>query len=378
LKLFISILTFSCLLLASPLYGQSKFKDKGKRASLVEIKKVKVVKISEKTNAIGRLVALDPIIVSSKINQEILKIHFKIGDNVKKNDLLFTLASNDIIRNINQITAELKLEKKTLNLLKEQLSLRVSKAKNAKNLKEKKIITQDNLDNVNISLLQNKQQIALREYNILKLKISLDENKENLAFAKILSPVDGNIISIQAQTGALISKGKILATILANGLNEIETDLRSELASKIIIGSEVNIINDKANYKGEVRGIVNSENIRTGTRKVRISLNEGLPKSLSASGTRFSLVIPIGKSLPRLLIPKDALISKGNKQIVYYFEKGLAKQKFVKIGKSVGNKIEILGGLEEGQLVVVKGNENLRPNQPIKIKMHKQNKKKLK
>ena len=376
MKLFISILTFSCLLLSSPLYGQSKFKDKGKRASLVEIKKVKVVKISEKTNAIGRLVALDPIIVSSKINQEILKVHFKIGDDVKKNDLLFTLASKDIIRNIKQITAELKLEEKTLNLLKEQLSLRDSKAKNAKNLKERKIITQDNLDNVNISLLQNKQQIAQREYNILKLKISLDENKENLTFAKILSPVDGNIITIQAQTGALISKGKILASILANGLNEIETDLRSELASKIIIGSEVNIINDKTNYKGKVRGIVNSENIRTGTRKVRITLNESLPKSLSASGTRFSLEISIGKSLPRLLIPKDALISRGNKQIVYCFEKGLAKQKLVKIGISVGNKIEILGGLEEGQLVVVKGNENLRPNQSIKIKIHKQNKKK--
>ena len=376
MKLFISILTFSCLLLASPLYGQSKFKDKGKRASLVEIKKVKVVKISEKTNAIGRLVALDPIIVSSKINQEILKVHFKIGDDVKKNDLLFTLASKDIIRNIKQITAELKLEEKTLNLLKEQLSLRDSKAKNAKNLKERKIITQDNLDNVNISLLQNKQQIAQREYNIIKLKISLDENKENLTFAKILSPVDGNIISIQAQTGALISKGKILASILANGLNEIDTDLRSELPSQIIIGSEVNIINDKTNYKGEVRGIVNSENIRTGTRKVRITLNESLPKSLSASGTRFSLEISIGKSLPRLLIPKDALISRGNKQIVYCFEKGLAKQKLVKIGISVGNKIEILGGLEEGQLVVVKGNENLKPNQSIKIKIHKQNKKK--
>ncbi len=376
MKLYISILTFMCLFFASPLHAQSKFKDKSKRASLVEIEKVKVVKVSEKTNAIGRLVALDPIIVSSKINQEILKIHFKIGDNIKKNDLLFTLASKDIIRNIKQINAELKLEEKTLNLLKEQLSLRDSKAKNAKNLKERKIITQDNLDNVNISLLQNKQQIAQREYNIIKLKISLDENKENLTFAKILSPVDGNIITIQGQTGALISKGKILASILANGLNEIETDLRSELASKIIIGSEVNIINDKTNYKGKVRGIVNSENIRTGTRKVRITLNESLPKSLSASGTRFSLEISIGKSLPRLLIPKDALISRGNKQIVYCFEKGLAKQKLVKIGISVGNKIEILGGLEEGQLVVVKGNENLRPNQSIKIKIHKQNKKK--
>jgi len=376
MKLFISILTFMCLFFTYSLNAQSKFKDKSKRASLVEIEKVKVVKVSEKTNAIGRLVALDPIIISSKINQEILKVHFKIGDDVKKNDLLFTLASKDIIRNIKQINAELKLEEKTLNLLKEQLSLRDSKAKNAKNLKERKIITQDNLDNVNISLLQNKQQIAQREYNIIKLKISLDENKENLTFAKILSPVDGNIITIQGQTGALISKGKILASILANGLNEIETDLRSELASQIIIGSEVNIINDKTNYKGKVRGIVNSENIRTGTRKVRITLNESLPKSLSASGTRFSLEISIGKSLPRLLIPKDALISRGNKQIVYCFEKGLAKQKLVKIGISVGNKIEILGGLEEGQLVVVKGNENLRPNQSIKIKIHKQNKKK--
>jgi len=61
---------------------------------------------------------------------------------------------------------------------------------------------------------------------------------------------------------------------------------------------------------------------------------------------------------------------------LYIVLKGLAKQKLVKIGISVGNKIEILGGLEEGQLVVVKGNENLRPNQSIKIKIHKQNKKK--
>ena len=69
-----------------------------------------------------------------------------------------------------------------------------------------------------------------------------------------------------------------------------------------------------------------------------------------------------------MLIHKDALISKGQKQIVYIFDKGLAKQNFVKIGLSIGNKIEIIDGIKEGQLVVIKGNENLRPNQSIKIK----------
>ena len=102
-------------------------------------------------------------------------------------------------------------------------------------------------------------------------------------------------------------------------------------------------------------------------------MSDPLPKNLSASGTRFSLYISIGESAPRLLIPKDALIPRGKKQIVYLFNKGLAKQSFVKTGVSLGSKIEILNGLKEGQLVVVKGNENLRPNQGIKIKRNKKN-----
>ena len=101
---------------------------------------------------------------------------------------------------------------------------------------------------------------------------------------------------------------------------------------------------------------------------MRVALNKALPKTLNVTGTRFSLKIPVGKSSPRLLIHKDALISKGQKQIVYIFDKGLAKQNFVKIGLSIGNKIEIIDGIKEGQLVVIKGNENLRPNQSIKIK----------
>jgi hypothetical protein len=58
----------------------------------------------------------------------------------------------------------------------------------------------------------------------------------------------------------------------------------------------------------------------------------------------------------------------GERQFVYLYEKGLAKRTFVRTGISVGDNIEILNGLKEGEIVVIKGNENLRPNQPIKIK----------
>ena len=368
MKILISIIVFLSVFVSYPLYAQSALKNESKRASLVEVKKVKIFNIAEKTNTIGRSVAINPTIISSKINQEILKIHFKIGDNVKKNDLLFTLNSKDIVRDIKQISAELKYEEQTLNFLDKQSTLRKSKLSNAKNLRKQNIITQDNLDNVNITLLQNQQQIAKAKYNIKRLKILLEKNKEDLKLSKIKSPVNGNIISIDAKIGALTSRGQVLASIVGNGSNEIETDLRSDLASIVKIGSEVEIIHNNSSYFGKVRGIVNLENMRTSTRKLRISLNEILPKNLNTSGTRFSLYIPVGESKRRLLIPKDALIPRGKQKVVYIFDKGMAKQSFIKTGVSVGNKIEILKGLNEGQLVVVKGNENLRPNQTIKIK----------
>ena len=52
---------------------------------------------------------------AQEINQEILKIHFKIGDEVKKNDVLFTLDVKNILRNIKRISAELDSAKLTFS-----------------------------------------------------------------------------------------------------------------------------------------------------------------------------------------------------------------------------------------------------------------------
>ena len=380
MKIYYIFLIMLNFFITSTLLAQSNSRNANKRASLVEVQKVSLINIAETTETIGRLVALDPIIISAKINQEVLKVHFLIGDNIKKNDLLITLESKDILRNIKQISSELLFENQLVDLLKKQLELRLSKEKNAENLKNQKIITQDNLDTISIVVLQNQQQIAQREYNIKKLKILLGKAKDDLTNAKVLSPINGNIILLDIKKGGLIQKGKVIASILADGSKEIETDLRAESAARVILGSKVIISNNQYIFNGKIRGIVNIENIRTGTRKVRVALNKVLPKTLNVTGTRFALKIPVGKSSPRLLIHKDALISKGQKQIVYIFDKGLAKQYFVKIGLSIGNKIEIIDGIKEGQLVVIKGNENLRPNQSIKIKKknksYKKNKKK--
>ena len=86
---------------------------------------------------------------------------------------------------------------------------------------------------------------------------------------------------------------------------------------------------------------------------------------------RIQVRVPINDGKPRLIIPKDGLIADGIEKLVYIVEKNKVKRKTVTLGQSFKDQIEIKSGINEGDLVVIKGNENIRPNQSVKIKKNK-------
>ena len=63
----------------------------------------------------------------------------------------------------------------------------------------------------------------------------------------------------------------------------------------------------------------------------------------------------------------DALLIKNGSTIVYVIEDNIAKLKTVKTGIPYQDSIEIIKGLNEGEKVVTRGNERLRPNQKVQI-----------
>jgi len=90
MKYILSIILVIFFSISSSQAQYSK-KNKGTRVTLVDVANVQNKNVEEKTTAIGRLVALNPIIVSSKISQEILKIHFIIP--------LYIIKINSILHN---------------------------------------------------------------------------------------------------------------------------------------------------------------------------------------------------------------------------------------------------------------------------------------
>ena len=62
---------------------------------------------------------------------------------------------------------------------------------------------------------------------------------------------------------------------------------------------------------------------------------------------------------------KDAIIPRSGESVVFAAIDGKAVRLVLKLGDAVGNRFEVLDGLKLGDLVVVRGNERLRPGQSI-------------
>jgi len=75
--------------------------------------------------------------------------------------------------------------------------------------------------------------------------------------------------------------------------------------------------------------------------------------------------VPVSAPRDVLSVPKDALVQGRGGWTVFVAADGKAQPRNVQIGVALGNRYEVTQGLSEGDLVVVRGNERLRPGQDI-------------
>ncbi|MED5360737.1 MAG: efflux RND transporter periplasmic adaptor subunit, partial [Pseudomonadota bacterium] len=66
-----------------------------------------------------------------------------------------------------------------------------------------------------------------------------------------------------------------------------------------------------------------------------------------------------------LTVHKDAVTTRGNGKFVVVINANKAKPTKVELGDAVGDRFTVTSGLKQGDIVVVRGNETLRPGQKV-------------
>ena len=78
-----------------------------------------------------------------------------------------------------------------------------------------------------------------------------------------------------------------------------------------------------------------------------------------------TLQIPIGEGKKAITIHKDAILKREGISLAYVVKNNKVEIRPLKLGEAVNNRFIVYKGVEINELVVIKGNERLRPGQEV-------------
>lgn len=196
---------------------------------------------------------------------------------------------------------------------------------------------------------------------------ALARTRYDLHHMVLRAPFDGVVVERMAQPGQYVDLGEAAARLLDIASLEIEADIPVDLMVGIRPGIAISATFDGGlNTTARVRSLLPVETTATRTRIVRLTIDgEALPDAVAATGRSITLSVPVSAPRSAPVIPKDALVQGLGGWTVFVADAGEAEPRTVSLGQSAGAMIEITTGLSTGEHVVIRGNERLRPGQPI-------------
>ncbi|MBT8377921.1 MAG: efflux RND transporter periplasmic adaptor subunit [Ignavibacteria bacterium] len=340
--------------------------------SAIKVKLTTVVKQSPaKSNAVltasGYIVAQREASVSSKGTGVLEYLGVVEGDKVKKGQIIARLDDRDIV-------AQLDEAKSSLQLYKAQLKEVENNYNREKELFNRGLSSQQALDQ------------AESTYNILLANISIAEARirasevalENMI---IRAPFDGTVLTKNAEVGEIVApfgasttSRAAVVTIADMTSLMVETDVSESNIEKIKQDLDCEIVLDAysdKSYQGYVFKIVPTADRSKATVLVKVGFKSYDNRVLPEMSAKVSFLSEKKEGeenqLPVLTIPLFAVDEVDGKKIVYSVMDDKAIQKEIVTGRLLGNYVEIISGLKEGDEIIDNLDENINDGVQVKV-----------
>ncbi len=201
----------------------------------------------------------------------------------------------------------------------------------------------------------------------------------------IRAPFDGYVVKKHTEIGAWIRRGDPVVDVVELDPVEIEISVPETHIPYLEVGTvqpvQVEALDGKIfeqleqPLQGRVVRIVPQADLRSRTFPVKLRVDNPRQGNghLLKAGMLARVLLAVGKPHSALLVPKDALVLGGRTPLVFIVKtdaetkQATAHPVEVEIGVADGPLIQVTGRLQEGDSVVVEGNERLRPGAAVRI-----------
>jgi len=304
--------------------------------------------------------------ISAKLMGTVQTVHVQEGDRVKANDLLVTIDPRTVAAQLDQAQAALRearrahasaVSSRDAAYAAEQLA--TATYQRYKQLLQDNSVSKQEYDEVEARSRQAKATLAQTEAMVEAAKSRVAQAQaavEQATLAKkdaqVRAPYDGQVVSKLIDAGDLASPGTPLLTVEEEGLFCADLVLPERHIQAVKVGQAVKVLVpalDNLEVTGEVGRIVPAADARSRSFEVKV----GMPEHLDLKSGMFARVfIPLGGT-GILLVPETAVVHEGQLTGVFLVDDNkTAHFRLVRTGKLLGDRVEIISGLKEGQRYV--------------------------
>ncbi|MFP4434981.1 MAG: efflux RND transporter periplasmic adaptor subunit [Phycisphaerae bacterium] len=210
-------------------------------------------------------------------------------------------------------------------------------------------------------------EIAVQESAVKQAEAKLDLAKAHLAECVVTAPFDGVITAVHVRRGDLATPRSPLLEMYAPDSLVIRFSVPEAHGSAVRPGLRLQATLDALNgraFDAEITRVYPQLDEAMRTRTVEAQLTEPaeiVPHMFAR------LKLELRRADDAVLVPAEAVLTAPTgERYVFVVNQGKAKRQVVEVGIEEEDTIQVLGGLEPGQRVVVAGQAALRDGQPVR------------
>ena len=268
---------------------------------------------------------------------------YKLGDAVKKGDLIIRLEDEEYENNQQLSARKLNLEISEQEKIKQAQLLEMGGA------------TESQIKNTEVTIANARYSLANAEINLEKMNIK--------------APFDGYIVDLpHYSSDAKVESNQPMVSIMNYSNLYVDINLPESHIATIKPNQPVQITHSSMpsdtiiGVISELSPAISSE---TRTFKGKILINNSQLKLRPGMYVKADIVVDRADNT--VVIPKDVVLTSRNRRYVYVVERNMAVMRTITTGLEDEDNFQVVDGLQENDNLIIRGFETLRNNSRVKV-----------
>jgi len=285
----------------------------------------------------GVVEAVNQATLSAQTAGRVVEVEVEVNDPVRQGQLLMRLRATEQVAGLGQAQAALKAAQAR------DVQARAQHDR-IRDMYERKVVARATYD----------EAVAARDgadANLAAARAAVESAREGVTYTELRAPYDGVITAKRVQVGEAVAPGMPLLTLAGLGAMRVIAEVPQSAATAVEAARTATV------YVGEDRLAATRITLHpaaeplSGTFRARVDLADSRVRL--APGTYAKVGFVTGEA-SRMLIPRGALVERSELRAVYVvMPDGRVVLRQVRLGRSVGDRTEIIAGLAPGEKVAV-------------------------